>query len=933
MAALMSVSDPSSPSHGQGPVTMKSLAPASLTASDSPQLFISRPLFDLLRTAEVKSWSHWAFLAQEACGGVAISAAHLTGLAALQRASLDLLEAYGRLAPERFSAVRTGCAWRAETLAGLESLRMRWSCVGHGDAVPFCLLLDALFDNAALSRLSRPLGRDTWERERGLRQAATAVSELERHEPVSAPFAETCQDALRGPSRAHPEDLDAQLRWVQDCWAPHLSKSARELILLALDLFEEGQRFRGQGPGPVQAPGLGGSSAGKVLGGAPGDPGYVDGEARFSEDADWMPQVVMIAKQSYVWLEQLSTRFGRSITRLDQIPDEALDSLASQGFTGLWLIGLWERSPASREIKRRRGNVEAESSAYALRDYVIAERLGGEEALDRLRERARARGIRLAADMVPNHMGMDSRWMVDHPERFLSLSHPPYPGYTFNGPNVSGDDRVGIYLEDGYWDERDAAVVFKAVDHRSGEVRYVYHGNDGTQMPWNDTAQLDYLQPQVREAVIQTILEVARRFPLIRFDAAMTLARKHISRLWYPPPGQGGAIPSRSEQTVPSEVFDRLLPGEFWREVVDRVREEVPDTLLLAEAFWMMEGYFVRTLGMHRVYNSAFMHMLRDEDNAGYRHAIKGVLEYSPAILERYVNFMNNPDEETAVAQFGKGDKYFGIATMMATLPGLPMFGHGQVEGFAEKYGMEFSRAYRDEQPDEGLIEHHERVIFPLLRDRHLFSGVKHFALMDFWRDGAVDENVFAYANRSVNGGYPSLVLYNNAYESTAGWIHMSTAINIGTSDEPALEQRSLGEALGLLDASNVYYGLWELHSRSWLLRSGAELCGPGLFATLSGYQALVFMGFREIEDPEGKIAQYAARDARDWIPDLDAALADVLAPVARVEGEISRSGECVDPALEDSLTGSDVLASEQEPEEVSTLSGVLASEPEGPEA
>ena len=52
---------------------------------------------------------------------------------------------------------------------------------------------------------------------------------------------------------------------------------------------------------------------------------------------------------------------------------------------------------------------------------------------------------------------------------------------------------------------------------------------------------------------------------------------------------------------------------------MDRVAAEVPDTLLLAEAFWMLEGYFVRTLGMHRVYNSAFMHMLRDEDNAGYR--------------------------------------------------------------------------------------------------------------------------------------------------------------------------------------------------------------------------------------------------------------------------------------------------------------------------
>ena len=65
--------------------------------------------------------------------------------------------------------------------------------------------------------------------------------------------------------------------------------------------------------------------------------------------------------------------------------------------------------------------------------------------------------------------------------------------------------------------------------------------------------------------------------------------------------------------------FDAAMPTEFWRDVVDRVAVEAPDTLLLAEAFWLLEGYFVRTLGMHRVYNSAFMHMLRDEDNAGYR--------------------------------------------------------------------------------------------------------------------------------------------------------------------------------------------------------------------------------------------------------------------------------------------------------------------------
>ena len=70
------------------------------------------------------------------------------------------------------------------------------------------------------------------------------------------------------------------------------------------------------------------------------------------------------------------------------------------------------------------------------------------------------------------------------------------------------------------------------------------------------------------------------------------------------------------------------MPVEFWREVVDRVAAEVPDTLLLAEAFWLMEGYFVRTLGMHRVYNSAFMAMLRDGKNAEYRTILRDTTAY-----------------------------------------------------------------------------------------------------------------------------------------------------------------------------------------------------------------------------------------------------------------------------------------------------------------
>ena len=112
---------------------------------------------------------------------------------------------------------------------------------------------------------------------------------------------------------------------------------------------------------------------------------------------------------------------------------------------------------------------------------------------------------------------------------------------------MSDNPRAGIFIEDHYYNKTDAAVVFQLRTSGPDSTRYVYHGNDGTSFPWNDTAQLDYSKPEVREAVIQTILHVARNFPVIRFDAAMTLAKKHIQRLWFPEPGSGGAIPSRAE--------------------------------------------------------------------------------------------------------------------------------------------------------------------------------------------------------------------------------------------------------------------------------------------------------------------------------------------------------------------------------------------------
>ena len=722
--------------------------------------------------------------------------------------------------------------------------------------------------NPAFSPFMEFFDDSTLEKESSYLQIIEALNPFFDNQPFFGPDHQSLVDMLRSPALAVPHSLSGQLEYIREKWGYLLGPYLLQL-LSSLDLIKEEEiaelrrmAFWGRAPAEVY----------EFL-------GMEEEPERFSLDLEWMPKLVLMAKNVYVWLHQLSRKYHRSIYRLDQIPDEELDLFSRWGFTGLWLIGVWERSLASKRIKELLGDPDAVASAYSLFDYQIASDLGGEEAFQNLKDRAWRRGIRMASDMVPNHVGIDSRWVIEHPDWFISLGDSPFPAYRFNGPDLSWHGEVGIYLEDHYFDRSDAAVVFKRVDRRSGNERFIYHGNDGTRMPWNDTAQLNYLNPEVREAVIQTILNVARKFPVIRFDAAMTLTKRHYQRLWFPEPGTGGDIPSRAEHGMSKKQFDPFLPEEFWRQVVDRVAQEAPDTLLLAEAFWLLEGYFVRTLGMHRVYNSAFMNMLKDEENVKYRSVMKNTLEFNPEVLKRFVNFMSNPDEETSVTQFGKGDKYFGVCTMMVTMPGLPMFAHGQIEGFNEKYGMEYRYAKWDEQPDQELIQRHEREIFPLIKRRHLFSDVKNFLLYDFFTpEGNVNENVFAYSNRA--GDERALIIYHNKFDSVQGWVRSSVAylFKTGEGDERTLIQKDLGEGLGLHDDQAYYCIFRDNVTGLEYIRHSRELCGKGLYVELGAYKYHVFIDFREVRDNQWHhYAQIANSLNGRGVPSIEEAFKEML--------------------------------------------------------
>ena len=219
----------------------------------------------------------------------------------------------------------------------------------------------------------------------------------------------------------------------------------------------------------------------------------------------------------------------------------------------------------------------------------------------------------------------------------------------------------------------------------------------------------------------------------------------------------------------------------------------------------------------------------------------------------------------------------------------VPMLGHGQIEGFSEKYGMEYRRAMWDEQVDEEMVRRHERDIFPLMRRRRLFSGAENFALFDFEADGGwVDENVFAYSNRL--GDERALIIYNNSYDSTSGRIRLSSAINTGSAENPRLEQRTLSQALAL-PADRDHWCLFRDHMDGLeYLRSCPELARDGFHTFLRGYQYRALVDFRIIRDVDGSWARLATHLQGGGTPDLERALrrveiAPALAGVRRLAG------------------------------------------------
>ncbi len=325
-----------------------------------------------------------------------------------------------------------------------------------------------------------PRGRATHEAIDGLEQT------LRRERPRSGGRSGvSLVELLRAPARHAPTSLAGQLRYIRDHWGGLLG-AALDALLGRLDIaigilaeeeralhlrFGGGRRAARRPHAVVPRPRRRARGASPST--RPGCPG-----------------VVLMAKSTYVWLDQLSRRYGRDIRTLDAIPDEELDTLAALGR---------HRAVADRPVAAVGGLGADQADARQPgrgRLGLLARRLPDRRRprrRGRLRRPARARlGARHPAGQRHGAQPHGHRLALGHrPSRVVPVAAPSRP--TRPTPSAAPTSRrtsaVGVVLEDHYWDDtrrrgrRSSASTGRAATSATSTTATTARASRGTTRP------------------------------------------------------------------------------------------------------------------------------------------------------------------------------------------------------------------------------------------------------------------------------------------------------------------------------------------------------------------------------------------------------------------------------------------------------------------
>ncbi|MFD3502866.1 alpha-amylase [Streptomyces sp. NPDC058676] len=375
---------------------------------------------------------------------------------------------------------------------------------------------------------------------------------------------------------------------------------------------------------------------------------------------------VILEINTLVWLGELSERHGRRIT-LGEVPGQVWDEIARPGIDTVWLMGVWERSPAGLGIALRDETLLASfrealpdvteadivGSPYCVRNYVVDASLGGPEGLAAARAQLAARGLRLILDHVPNHVAPDHPWLTAHPDRLIQgtaddLAHAP-----------------AAFLEAG--------------------GRIYARGRDPYFPPWPDVVQLNAFAEDLRTATVDTLVSIGDQADGVRCDMAMLMMNDVFAKTW-------------GDRAGPAPAED------FWPYVIPRVRARRPDLLFVAEAYWDLERA-LQQQGFDHCYDKRLYDRLCHENAASVRAHLGADLAHQHGL----VRFLENHDEPRAAATL-PGARGKAAATAVATLPGATLWHEGQFEGRRVRPPVFLSR--RPQEPaDEPLREFYGRLL------------------------------------------------------------------------------------------------------------------------------------------------------------------------------------------------------------------------------
>src|SRR6476659_1955265 len=415
-----------------------------------------------------------------------------------------------------------------------------------------------------------------------------------------------------------------------------------------------------------------------------------------------------------VWLTALGRSLGRPAT-LDYIPDAELDGLAGMGFDWIWFLSVWQTGPAGQRVSRANPEWRHEfqdtlldlreddiaGSGFAITGYDVHDQLGGDAALARLRERLRARGLRLLLDFVPNHTGMDHPWVQTHPEYYVQGTDDDFARAPQNYTRLQGahGGRVFAFGRDPYF------------------------------AGWPDTLQLNYADPATQEAMIATLVKIAGQCDGVRCDMAMLVLPEVFARTW------------------------GLRAEPFWPRAVARVRERAPGFCFMAEVYWDLE-WTLQQQGFDYTYDKRLYDRLRDGHARPVREHFWAGLDYQ----DRMARFLENHDEPRAAATFSPG-VHEAAAVITFLSPGLRFFHQGQFEGHKKRISPHLGRG-PDEHTDETIEKFYGRLLGilnqPVFRD----GAWQLLECMPAWEGNWTGDCLIAYLWQ-LEGSDPVIVVVN----------------------------------------------------------------------------------------------------------------------------------------------------------------------------